>query len=760
MADDPEDNDLANEGGLDDSLDSPDDGESMQLGDTIEEVDQSQLNDDLGGFAPPPPRRPTVRIKPSVIDPEDDEGAERTTTIKIKTPSAHVKTPKPANDQFAWLDGAKSGTVRVKRIYGNSGGITIKGKATRGKHKGEFVGLGDCGFLDAGSDAETLVAQIQESWGGGIYTLEHLSPTGKVENKGQINLPQDPKPLDGISEDDEDEDDEDEDEEHPGYRPPFGHPGMMPGGMMSPYGIAPPFQSPYQPNPYAPQNPYAANRIFTPPQIKEKEDQETAELRKKLEEANLNQVKSTAEMELERLKLEQRQEEARLKAEIDKLKEMMQNGSRTSSEETKLMIQMMQHQAEQQRLNWEKDRVEQRERAEREAAMREQARKDEQDRREREERERIRLFEAENARRERERQEEKERIRIEEQTRREREDRVRQEERDRKDKEERERIAREAKEREERIAREAKEREEKNAKEIRDREERIARENKEREDRKEEAKLAREQMQQQMQLFQTMQTAIQTASQANQSNSLGIKDVIPLITGNREDPLAALNQAFTIVERAQGMSGGNQNDGDNTTTAERVITAATPVAQTFLQALAAMAMRPQAPQAPANGGQLVGRPPQQPNGQPAPQLPNRPNGQPGQPGQPQPAPAAPAPVESVQGSSTVPEHIQLIMKVSKVLERAVRAHKNNVDPAETAIFVRGAADILDLGEQLDKIAETDVMLIKQQLLMSENLGLAPEIAQPISDFVRLIDTDKQWVDDLMAELRPETEEAE
>lgn len=362
---------------------------------------------DLGEFDLPPPAPSTPRkaspfqsVAPTV---PSAEGVTININKGAKNGQATPSGPKvPPNDPLSWLASNVEGKLRIERKPGT--GVTSNGRATRGRYKGKYVGIGDCDVVEVMGSQE-LKSHIVEHWGGGEYIIHHLDKRDqKISSSPPLRLAQDPKPIEGVSEDDEDENDNSgidlsflNGPLNPPQQPP-------PPPMIDAYGRpipTDPWGRPYQ----VPQQP--AREVFQPTWVQENLENERGKYREEIEaerearraaEAAAERAAMQREKDAERAEL-QRQAD-RMAAEMAALRESLNKPQNTGLD---TMLQMMVRQQEAAQQRFENEARERREREDREAKeARQKAEAERVERREREEK-------AEKERRERDERLEKER---------------------------------------------------------------------------------------------------------------------------------------------------------------------------------------------------------------------------------------------------------------------------------------------------------------------------------------------------------------
>lgn len=587
---------------------------------------------------PPPPPRAPAQPRPLAAQPAGD------VQVTIKAPraapaQAQAKGP-PPNDPLAWLSSAEDGMFRIRRKAGKL--ITSQGHAKRGRYKGKFVGVGECGVTEI-MPMEEIRQHIIDNWGGGTYTIEHVDAQGKkTRDTPPMEFPQDPLPIEGVS----DEDDEDDDSTGFEFLQPQAPPQQVQPQYTDVYGNPmPPPLGTWQ----VPQHPQQS-RVFIPPYVEQNMNNERDGLKSEVEnerearrKAEAAAAQAQAERERDRERGEAQRAQDAMRAELQAMREAMKAPAQDSG--STVMLQMMMEQTKQAQNRWEQEAKDRRDRDERESReRRESASKEEKDRREREERL------------------EKER----------REDR--------------------------RIAAEA-------------------------------AAASSKQNQE----FMTMVL----------SQKVDPLKLYEAMNGgkNQSNPLAAIDTAFAVVERAQAMAGGGGGGGDDEEESG-VLGAVKAGAKAFRPIAEAWARNMSQPQQP----QYVRVPVQQVQQQnpAAPQIPQNPN-------RPQTPQAPSAPAAPVQPST---QNDRMVFDVAKIVGIAGKGFSQNRAPETIAAVMLGAAEMAGLSAHLDMLAAADPTMIQQQIQQALNAGLPPEPSAQMQSFLEIYDKPggREWLKEVLAEL--------
>lgn len=360
---------------------------------------------DMGEFDLPPPAPSAPKPRPSPFASVAPQTTAEGVTININkagkngAPAVNGGPKPPSNDPLSWLASNVEGKLRIERKPGT--GVTSNGRANRGKYRGKYVGIGDCDVVEVMGSQE-LKSHIVEHWGGGEYIIHHLDKRDqKISSSPPLRLAQDPKPIEGVSEEEEEGEGNNIDlsflnNQQPQQPPP---PQYDVYGRMIP---TDPYGRPYQ-VPHTPSNP-----TFTPDWLQRNLDEEKSGLRESLEAekearrtAEMSAQQAAAQREHDRALSEQQRQADRMAAEMAAIKEALNKQPQNTGLDTMLQMMMKQQEAAQQR--YENEARERRDREDREAKeARQKAEAERQERRDREDK-------AEKERRERDDRMEKER---------------------------------------------------------------------------------------------------------------------------------------------------------------------------------------------------------------------------------------------------------------------------------------------------------------------------------------------------------------
>lgn len=701
------------------------------------------------------------------------------------TPKVRDVTPK--SDPLSFLANAKEGRIKIRRIP--SPMINTQGYYKTESGEKVKVGVGECGFMPI-CNSEELLDSLKCIYGGGRFELTHLDQNDKKVSVGIVDLPQIPKPLEGVVEEENEFDDapvgvQPLGEEYdpfaersrrgrpyiPGYPPGMG--GMQHGmDPMSPYQRPrPPVINTWRPSEEAEK---AQKEVET---LKSKLDQERQE-REKAEKERL-QDKHANELRLLKLQIEETTKQVStaksseavvLKAELEGFKREFERLTRESSQPKSdplvAMFQMMKVQQDEAARRWEQDKEEQRRKDEKEKeekrrqeaeerTRREEDRRREEERAKREWDERIRqeaeerrkedqrrdeLRQAEEKRREEERRREEQR-REEEKERREEERRLREEER----RKEETRLAEERRREELRLSEEREKERTRREEERNQREEERRREEQrliderrredlrlqeERERRAEELRRVelREQREaEERRLERERQERKEEERKREQQEFMRLMFDQQKASAQQINPLAMVKDVLALADEIKDLKQGGGGEEEES--------AGATIAKTIAPVAAAML------------GHLASQQPQQPPPVQAPpvqviqQIPTNPP----QVSRPTPQTAQPRPPVNL-----MEQKAQMVRQYSEMLRTAITAHKEQKTPQEAAVLVTtkaaeiGARKNLDMlkGQTLDSLQGFITMAIPMVGGMDRTT---------LEDFVAVIKTPEgsSWVTELL-----------
>lgn len=707
-------------------------------------------------------------------------------TLKIQ-PGGPPPAPKPDKDKpkldpLAFLSNAKEGKIKVRRLVSPT--INSQGyyKATSGERV--KVGIGECGWLPVCGPQE-LTEYIKDQWGGGNYELTHVDQNDKKISVGVIELPQKPKPIEDV-----------DDEENEFDDVPIA---MQPGlGTLDPLdehrlgqlrrrrqyvpGLPPlddrldrldHLDGGYDPRRRAP----AIVNSFRPSdgEIEAKKELDIVKQRLETERqareaAEKERVKEqhVSDLKLLQLKVEEAAKQAAsgksaeagmLKTELDSLKREIERArAEPKTDPMASFFQLMQLQQKEQALRWEQEREEQRRRDEalrgemvkkenkekedREKEREEQRRRDEairaeitkKEEREKEERRRLEEKEREEIRR-------MEELRREDENRRREEERARRdEERARRDEELRRLEAAESKRRdEERVRREEEYRVREDArraqetKEQAEREERRRlyeeeRDRREEERRRQEAREAAEREERSLERERAEKREEDRKREQNEFMRMLYEQQQKAVT--QVDPFSMVQKVLSLANNIKDVGGGG--DPEEESTAVQLAKAAIPAMAAIAAPFLARAEQQAAAPAPQQGGTYQPQPPQ---------LQARPQPQPPRPPQP------PKP--------NTKDQQKMVSQYAEMLNIVVKGHKDNKDATTVAAEVKDEAVKLGATQLLGLLKTQTLDSLFSFINMAKTTGLVGGMnAQTLDSFVTIAKTETGavWVTSVMKEL--------
>lgn len=283
-------------------------------------------------------------------------------TVRVKGPRGRPVEKTAAErgpDPLAWLADTRVGMIRITRKAGN--GVTGEGRATRGKFKGKYVGLGECGVLDI-TNAEDVLDQIRHRWGGGNYQVTHLDGQNQPGRSVQLSVPQDPLPAESVTPTDPDEEEDEDDDDSPSRL-------MDIADRLGGHGRT--YDDPYGDR-YADPREQGGGRIWRPAYLDEQEKTETTTVQRLLEEERDARRKLEAKYEREQLQREHDRERAALSAEMSAIKQLVTQKP-TGKDPMEMFMAMMAEQNRQSQERYEREARERKDRDEREARERREA---------------------------------------------------------------------------------------------------------------------------------------------------------------------------------------------------------------------------------------------------------------------------------------------------------------------------------------------------------------------------------------------------
>ncbi|MCC6752024.1 MAG: hypothetical protein IT371_30510 [Deltaproteobacteria bacterium] len=250
----------------------------------------------------------------------------------------------------------------------------------------------------------------------------------------------------------------------------------------------------------------------------------------------------------------------------------------------------------------------------------------------------------------------------------------------------------------ERWEREARERRERDEREVKERRERDERDRRDREDERKRQEILFQAQQAQNEKFMTMVLG----QKQDPEKLIGILDKLR----PAGDPLASLETAFAVVERAKTISGGDEGDDEDEDDEGGGVGGALRAAVPTLKTLAEYYMK-KSDAAPAAKPQGAPQPPQ---------IPHKPEAKP----QPQDTGA-------------------LVVQVSKLVGLVANGFNNQQEPDKVAAALVGYAAGIGAADRIDEIAASDPVQIKNQLLVVRDMGLPAESVAQIDAFLGVYD---------------------